>query len=414
MWGTPRTRCLPTDAQYETVRSCEERATSPHMHAEGAPVGQVMGDNSLRSAPPQPDDTSTTTEPDPAERGLPFLAVLGLLSGLLILGTAQTTLRDIDLYWHLVAGSELAAGTPVGSIGRDWSYASSTSPWISTQWLSEWALFYLHDWGGWAAMAAVRVTTFALVLGALALTTLRGRRVPPASGPFIVAGSAAWLVSQERPQQVTLVGAAVLGGVLIMGLTGKSLPRWWVALPLTVLWANMHGGWVLVPAVLAMISAGRVLDHGLRDRTARRALGLACAALALGAFSPAGLSNVTAAVRVSNAAAGVIAEWDPTAPISVGGSMTVAMLILIGLAWTRRGDAVPTLGGRRRPGAYPLLLERFAECRTCPATAGSFGRRALVLRIPPIRKRPRASVVSTARRNHRSFIHGHRPCFASW
>ena len=191
----------------------------------------------------------------------PISALVGLLTGLLVLGSASVPLRDTDLYWHLLAGRDLASGTSPLAVGEGWSFADDR-PWASTQWLAELALYGIHQVGGWAALAAFRVVTLAVVLGILGWTTLRGRPALLASGPFLFAAFSVWLSSEERPQQVTYIGAAVLGGVLLTGVTKGNVPRWWVLLPLTLIWANVHGGWVLVPGVMALIGLGRLVDRG--------------------------------------------------------------------------------------------------------------------------------------------------------
>ena len=287
------------------------------------------------SAAPRVDSAPVAPTAERHATGLPFAAVLGCIAGICILATTQTPLRDIDLYWHLLAGRELVSGVPPESIGIDWTFGPDPGPWMSTQWLAEIALFRLHELGGWTAMAAIRVVTSAIVLAILALTTLRGRPVAVAGLPFTVAAATVCLWSQERPQQITYIGAAVLGGVIVDGLYRDRLPRWWLLLPGTALWANIHGGWVLAPVVLGMVAVGRVLDHGMGDRLARRALGLAALAAAAGAVSPAGLTNITATVRFSQAASDLIAEWQATTPMSWGGAFTVAMLVLAVIGWVR-------------------------------------------------------------------------------
>ena len=274
-------------------------------------------------------------------RGLPLTAVLGVLIGILVIAATRVTLRDVDLYWHILAGEELASGASPGALGSDWLDAPNPLPWTSTQWLGEWALHLIHELGGWAAIAAFRVLSMALTVAALALTTFKGRSVPAAVGPVPHRGLRDWLHPEERPQQVTFLGAALLGAVLVRGLRNGTVPRWWIVLPLTALWANIHGGWILVPVVLGLISLGRFLDQGIRDASARALALLGLASLATGALSPAGTGNVTVLLRVSSAARGVIAEWGPTVPASMVGSLTVMMLALAILGWTRPGQEVP-------------------------------------------------------------------------
>ncbi len=271
--------------------------------------------------------------------GLPFAAVLGVVAGLAIFTVSMSALRDIDLYWHLLAGAQLRSGVPADSIGLGWSYAPSQREWMSTQWLSELLLYWIHQAGGWAALAGLRVVSAALAIGLVARATLRGRPAAVAGLPFLVAMTAIAYASQERPQQASFIGAAVLGGVLAVGITESRLPRWYLLIPGTILWANLHGGWILVPVVLGLISFGRMLDHGPRDNAGRRALGLTMVTVASGALTPAGLAGVTAPFRV-RAAAELIIEWQPTEPTSAIGIFTIAMLVLVGLGWAR-SDRVP-------------------------------------------------------------------------
>jgi hypothetical protein len=220
------------------------------------------------------------------------------------------------------------------------------SSWVTTQWLSEILFSLTHSAFGWGAFVAFRTLTAAVALAVLASTTIRGRTPALAAFPYLVAGAAVVSVSQERPQQITLIGAAALGGTLLAGMHGR-LPRWWILLALTALWANFHGGWILAPAVLGLIAIGRVLDHGVRDATARRSLGLALGASVAGSISPAGPSGLWSVLRFSEATT-VIQEWMPTTPMADLGYLTVAMVVIVGVAWSRpqgipRSEALATL-----------------------------------------------------------------------
>lgn len=266
-------------------------------------------------------------------RGLPFGAVLGLITGLAFLLTAKGSLRDVDIYWHVLAGRQILDGVPVGQLGLDWSFAPSPLPWTSTQWLGEGILAWLYTLGGWSALAAFRVVTAVIAIAVLALTTIRGRPVLLAAMPYSVGVIAVAAYSQERTQQVSFIGAAALGGVLVTGLFVGQLPRWWLLLPATVLWANIHGAWILVPAVLAMIALGRWADHGLRDALGRQALRLAALSILAGALSPGGLGNVTAVFRIQRAT-DVIQEWSAVTPTEDVGILSLILLCILLVAWS--------------------------------------------------------------------------------
>ena len=81
--------------------------------------------------------------------------------------------------------------------------------------------------------------------------------------------------ADARPQQFTLIGSALLGGVLMRGFSTGGLPRWWLTLPSVALWANLHGGWILAPVVLGLIGMRGLLDEGVKSRLFRKATVLA-------------------------------------------------------------------------------------------------------------------------------------------
>jgi hypothetical protein len=253
---------------------------------------------------------------------------------MLLYASATLAIRDIDLYWHLRAGRELLSGVRANAVGSEWSFAPDPEPWVTTQWLSEVVLYLAHSAGGWPAMVGYRTVTAALCVAILAHSTLKGRPAALAAFPFLAASAAAISFSQERPNQATLIGAAALGPVLLRGLTGVHLPRWWLILPATWAWANLHGGWVLVPCVLALIALGRALDHGLADSTGRRALWLSVVSVVIGTLTPAGVSSTIAVLRFSGAT-DAIQEWGRTAPLDGPGLLTVAMLAMFLTGWAR-------------------------------------------------------------------------------
>ncbi len=264
----------------------------------------------------------------------PFSLVVGIACGLLGLLISRSLLRDGDLYWHILAGEELASGTAPSSLGLGWSFATDFAPWVSTQWLSELLFYFLHEVGGWSSFALFRVATAMAALAVLARTTLAGRPTALAAFPFLFAAGTVALVSQERPQQFTLIGAAFLGGVLFSSLRPGVLPPWWALAALTVVWANLHGGWVLVPAVLFLIALGRFADNGIHDSLARRALALWLLTIAAGLITPAGIAGLTAPLRF-RAATDNLVEWGPTIPATAAGAVSLIMLALAMIGWAR-------------------------------------------------------------------------------
>lgn len=265
----------------------------------------------------------------------PYRVLLGLATGLLILVVANSPLQDVDLYWHLRAARELLAGASPDGLGAQWTFAPERAifPWVSTQAAAEVVMYAAHDLLPWAGLAMFRLITTALALAVLAWTTLRHRPAALAGFPYLVAALTVALMGQERPQQFTFIGAAVVGAVLVRGLRG-AMPPWWVIVLGTVLWANLHGGWVILPGALILIAFGRLVDHGPSDAPARRATLLAVLSLAAGSLTPAGVRGLVAPLRFSQATEHLI-EWQPTQPFSAPGSVTILMLLLLIIGWSQ-------------------------------------------------------------------------------
>ena len=262
--------------------------------------------------------------------------MLGVVTAFCILLVAKGSLRDVDIYWHLIAGAELASGQSPAELGTTWSFAPDPIDWISTQWLGEWFLHIVFTAAGWTGIAVYRTVTAAAVMAVLAFTTVRGRAPILAAFPYAIGAIAVAAYSQERTQQFTYLGAAALGGVIVSGLVRAALPRWWIVVPVTIVWANIHGGWILMPAAFGLVALGRWLDHGIRDRTGKASLGLAIVATLSGLVSPAGIANVTAVFRISDAT-DVIQEWAPVTPTSDVGVLSLLLWIVLLVAWSGPG-----------------------------------------------------------------------------
>lgn len=279
--------------------------------------------------------------------GAPFSLVLGIATGLAVYATSLGPLRDIDLYWHLLAGQELAGGTSASALGRDWSYAPAPQPWTSPAWLFELLLCKVHESSGWAGIAAFRVLTAAIAVAVLAWTVLVGRAKSLAGFPYLLAMVAVTAVAQERPQQFTIIGACVLGAVLLAGLRDQVLPAWWIVAPATVVWANLHGGWILMPFVLILVALALLLEKGRRCAAVWRAFGLSILAMASGCLTPSGIDGLAAPIRLTQV--GVrLAEWQATQPTEHLGLTSIAMLALFLIGWSGskevpRGEAAAVL-----------------------------------------------------------------------
>lgn len=286
-------------------------------------------------------------------RGLARIEPLHLLAAVFAaVSLAEVTLLpvvDPDAPWHVLLGTEVWHGTPPWQSGRGWTFAPiDDRHWVTTQWLSELLMAGFHGAMGWTGLLVFRALLTMALLVVLAGTLLPGRPARVAVPVFLLAGSPILLLSvQERPQSLSfLLLVPVSWWALHLVREGRQ-PSAWVVLPLTVVWANIHGLWVLLPATLALACVARWLDRGIRDRSSAGSLALAAACLAGGLLTPAGLGTITAAWRFREAAGSQIIEWRPVDVLGLEAIPVVALGAVMVVAWAR---------GRERPARSELLF----------------------------------------------------------
>ncbi len=218
------------------------------------------------------------------------LSRLILLVTIISIGILLTrTPVDADLWWHLRAGQVMWES---GSILLEdvFSYTLAGAPWVNAFWISEVLLFLLYETGGYFAL-----TLFVAASGAATFLVVSRRiKANPFIGAFvlILAAITAAPIWGPRPQLFSFFLVAWLD----FWLADPKRPRW-ALIPLFVLWANLHGGWIwgflLIAAHLAGLGVHALFQPAERPHTLpelRRLLGWATlGALAVG-LNPNGLS----------------------------------------------------------------------------------------------------------------------------
>jgi hypothetical protein len=286
--------------------------------------------------------TTLTTTAEPATedgaaapaRELPWLPVAAVTFCIIAISTGRGVIRDVDLYWHLLIGQEILSGTPVAEAGRGWSFAPVPDTWVSTQWLAEVLFAKLEALGGLAAFPVYRTVTTLVAMGVLALVTLYRRPARAGTWMFCLAVVPLYFSAQERSQQLTFMLAPLVGWWAERLWRDGRLPRWWVLLPLVVVWSNFHGGWVVVTIALGVAGLARLIDHGVRDRAWWQAWLLAAGTLVAACISPSGVGNVLAFIRFSGAG-DRIGEWGRAYPWSPEAAPLALVLVIVVIVWAR-------------------------------------------------------------------------------
>ncbi len=137
---------------------------------------------------------------------------------------------DPDFGWHLTSGRYfLNHGIPATDI---YTYTASSFPWIDHEWLSDILMAKLYGFGGYDLLAICFAALWSLGVW------LAGRTV---STPLLVAGALATLPFAG----VRTVTWSFVLLVVLMQLVRA--PKWWKVslVPLFLIWANLHGSFVI-------------------------------------------------------------------------------------------------------------------------------------------------------------------------
>ena len=256
-----------------------------------------------------------------------FIVIAGCVAAYLTTGP----ISDIDSFWHVRLGREILDRHSIGGAGSDWNLSQHSHSWTTSQWLSEVVMSVTVAHGGWGSLVALRITLSLILLVLIARLVVPGRSPWVAAYVFAAVTIPMFPMLQERPQLASLLFTAGLAGMGRDVLRGHKSPGlvWVVAV---VLWANLHGMWVLAPMVAALLSVCLLCEHRLLE--ARRTLTIGALATAAGCLTPLGIKGLLLPASF-RAATTHIAEWQPTI-LWDWYSLGLGMLLLAVIAaWAR-------------------------------------------------------------------------------
>ena len=217
--------------------------------------------------------------------------------------------------------------------------------WTDQQWLAQVFMYGVYSLGGFALLSIV---TCASVVGAFALAAGASRSLGAGARaiwllflPVLVSAALGWSI---RAQMLTL---PLYTGLLWLLAAQARRPtnRVWIALPMLVLWANMHGSAALGALLVVLLGAYELVRS--RGGTWKRSLALIVAApLAILAtpYGPMTTARYYHLLLVDPPFAGQVTEWRWPEPAS----NTYVFYVLLAMA-------VPlVIWGRRRLTAFDI------------------------------------------------------------
>ena len=214
----------------------------------------------------------------PAERSLgraaiwakvfSFPVLLALSLGATIFVFDSRSIADPDIWWHL-RNAEIFVQTHSVVRHDFYSFTATGSQWMNEAWLGE--LPYYFAWRGFG-MRGIYLLMLAeiqvILIGVFALAWLESRNVKAA---FCASWLAVWLATVSFGPRTLLAGwMCLVAELYIFALFRRGRDLLWCLPPLFVLWANLHGSWLIGMVLLGIFCASGLLQGVWGRLEARR------------------------------------------------------------------------------------------------------------------------------------------------
>jgi hypothetical protein len=265
----------------------------------------------------------------------PVLAC-GLFVGVLavLVRNAAMPLANTDTYFHLRFGSEFLHHWSLRHPGSVSTFA--TARWVPTQWLPEVVMARTQEWFGLAGVAWLYGVQLVALMTTLYVVARRWVDPLVSMALTTLALVASYQGLSMRPQMLSFLMVAVTAAAWLRTREDGRL-RWWLV-PLTWVWAMVHGMWPIGLGLGVVAVAGLALDRvRTRDELGKALLVPVLSAVAAG-LTPVG-PELYGAVLAVNSRSQYFSEWGTPDFTSVAPVVLGLMLALGGVLFVRRGRA---------------------------------------------------------------------------
>src|SRR4051812_11606443 len=242
----------------------------------------------------------------------------------------------VDLAYQVRAGNEMLASRALPTVDT-WTFTIPGTPWVDQQWLAQVALAVGHAVGGWELLAVMRAGLVVAAVALMLATAVARGATPRTAAILALAGfSVAVPALALRPQLFGIVLFAAL--VWLIAIRDRR-PRALLVAPLLVLlWANVHGSFVLGPVILGYAW----IEDVVAGRPSRRSLAVLFAATLVTVVNPYGVgawayaANIGANPAITNQ----VSEWQRTSPLAVPGILFYPSVVVVAALMVRRRSDV--------------------------------------------------------------------------
>jgi hypothetical protein len=263
---------------------------------------------------------------------LPRLWLVVVLGGIAVMELAQVP-SAVDLAYHLKVGELIVAERAVPRTDV-LAWTTAGRPWLDQNWGAQVALYGIWRLGGLplltVASALCAVATWGLVAAACRRRTANLRLI---AGAVLAGYAAAAAGLSPRPQLFSML---LFAAELYLLEVARTRPRVALAIPLLmVLWANLHGAFVVGVGLLVIEVAAAVWRRDRPD--AARYLLVTVASLAGLLVNPWGVRVLGYAISfpANPTVTGIVSEWGPATLRQLPGAMILVAIGVLVVALVR-------------------------------------------------------------------------------
>jgi hypothetical protein len=278
--------------------------------------------------------------PFPPRAAVPWL--VGATVYILLLTLGPRLLNDPDSYSHIAVGRWILAHVALPA-SDPFSFSMHGAPWIAFEWLSEVIYAAVYALAGWSGVVALASAMIALAVGLLTHFLIRKLSSTPA---LLIVICAVVLLAPHmlaRPHVLMLPFMIVWAAALVRCMDQRAPPPYW-ALPLLVLWANLHGSVVLALGLIGPAVFEALLDetHSEWPCVLMRWLPFTALAIAACCLTPYGSGSLLMPLTTLGVghALNWIGEWRPQDFSHFG---AFELVLLVGLFGLSRGVTLPAV-----------------------------------------------------------------------
>jgi hypothetical protein len=204
-----------------------------------------------------------------------------LLSILFMNGSGWSELlADSDTGWHIRTG-EYVLRTHTVPVWDLFSYTDPGTHWYAWEWLADVLFAALHQAAGFKGVVLFSGAVICLTMTILFRHMMwRGVRLHVAVLLTIFVAETLRFHYLARPHIFTTLFAVIALWILDRDCLRPSRAVW-MLVPLTILWTNVHGGFLILIVALGCFAVSAVLRREMRRFTRYAFLGVACSAATL-------------------------------------------------------------------------------------------------------------------------------------